>query len=89
MDDDDGGIDCVQLWPEDAFEKAWIAVRLWAAVDKLEPKDRKIIRLRYRDGRSLKTIAKRLGISQSLVEKRLARTLAELRQYLGRRLNGS
>jgi len=50
-----------------------------ALVEELEPRERRIIRLRFYEGMSQSQIGERLGMSQMHVSRLLARTLSRLR----------
>jgi RNA polymerase sigma-70 factor (ECF subfamily) len=57
--------------------------RLEGALAKLKPDYRMPLLLFYFDGRSTRSIAETLGISQAAVQTRLSRARRELRDYLG------
>jgi RNA polymerase sigma-B factor len=52
------------------------------ALEKLDPEDRLIIRLRFRDELSQSEIAGRLGCSQMQVSRRLRKILDELNEWM-------
>ena len=65
----------------DAAERA----ELWKVVDRLKPKYREVIHLRYREGLSCEQIAHILGTRASTVRTRLQRAHRQLETMLGGR----
>jgi RNA polymerase sigma-70 factor (sigma-E family) len=59
-----------------------LRLTLLAALDGLEPLDRAIVVLRYLDDTPTEDVARRLGLSNGAVRKRLVRALRRLRDQL-------
>lgn len=71
-----------ELDPVLATDAAQCIEQLQDAIDELSPKVRATFLLHRRDGLSLEDIGARLGISQPMVKKNLARALLHFRQRL-------
>jgi RNA polymerase sigma-70 factor (ECF subfamily) len=56
---------------------------LHAALDRLDERDRQLVRLRYQEDLTQEAIAKRLGIPEGTVKVRLHRVRDKLRQAMG------
>ncbi|WP_410644261.1 sigma-70 family RNA polymerase sigma factor [Amycolatopsis sp. lyj-346] len=57
-------------------------IALQAAMAKVPPRERAIIRMRFFDDLSQSQIAERIGVSQMQISRLLARTLEQLRQHI-------
>ncbi len=64
------------------FERIGDAARLHAAIDRLNLREKTIIRWRYYEEMSQSEVAKRLGISQMHVSRLERRAIANMRRYL-------
>lgn len=65
--------------PEGWLDRKRMADALWGAVDELEPGQRDVLHLYYREGRSVAEVARQLGLTAPAVRKRLSRGRAHLR----------
>jgi RNA polymerase sigma factor for flagellar operon FliA len=77
MADEDPSID-----PDAVAEKAMVKTRLEEALDTLPDRERAIVRLYYLKSRSLKSIGRRLGISESRASQLRHRAIRRLRVAL-------
>ena len=69
---------------EGSFQEAAEArVTLAPAVDRLGPRDRRILQLRFRDGLTQREIATEIGVTQMQVSRLLARIFRDLRNGIG------
>ena len=71
-----------QRWVEFFIEKTRLIDRLRVEMAALGEPCRRILHAFYQEGESCKEIAKRLGISQSVVKTRLHRSRVQLRKAL-------
>jgi RNA polymerase sigma factor (sigma-70 family) len=77
-----------EAWDEDdSAEEHWraIAPLLDDAVAQLAASDRRIILLRFFEGRSLAEVGETVGISADAARKRIERAIGKLRRYFARR----
>jgi RNA polymerase sigma factor (sigma-70 family) len=82
--DGEGGLVDPTADPERAAADREQVAALRAAIDRLEPRERLLVRLRYVEELPLAEIARLTGLSgASQVERQLQRSLAELRAMLG------
>ncbi len=65
---------------EEAEDRSSIWASLWAAIDKLPEKRRKILLLNKRDGMTYSEIALELGISENTVHSQITKALKALRK---------
>ncbi len=77
MADDDPSID-----PDSVAEKAMVKAKLGEALDTLPDREKTIVRLYYLESRSLKSIGKSLGISESRASQLRHRAIRRLRTAL-------
>lgn len=68
--------------PDEAAVANDLAVRLYAAVEELEPDLRATVHLRHYQGLSLEETAEALGVAESTVKYRLRQALAQLQRRL-------
>jgi RNA polymerase sigma-B factor len=68
---------------DDDLRRAELRAALGPALASLEPRERTILVLRFRDNLVQSQIAERIGVSQMHVSRLLARALGKLRQRLG------
>jgi len=78
-EDDDPGIELTTS--EEGFDMAESATLISSLVNRLPPRERDIIRLRYVDELTQAEIGERVGVSQMHVSRLLARSLARLRSW--------
>jgi RNA polymerase sigma factor for flagellar operon FliA len=81
MADDDPSVD-----PDAMMEKTVVRSRLREALDTLPERERKIVRLYYLESKSLKSIGRALGISESRASQLRHRAIRRLRIALRREL---
>jgi len=72
LSDDDAG-----------YEAADARVMLAPALQRLAPRDRMIVKLRFYDGLTQKEVGERIGVTQMQVSRLLSRILRELREEIG------
>lgn len=67
---------------QEDLQDAELAAILWAEVDKLEERQRRIIRAKYKEGRTLADVSKEMGVTPAAVSKRAQAALDNLRESL-------
>lgn len=72
------------LSPETETERESVQKRLHAALDRLPPRAREILRLHFSDGMTHPEIASKLGVTRKIVKRDTARAYAVLRTMLYR-----
>ena len=75
--------DVADVWAQSADEHAEMALRrqtVRAALDRLDPRERELVALKYAGGLSNAEIARVVGVSESNAGTRLHRTLEKLRR---------
>ena len=65
---------------QEDLQNAELATLLWAEVDKLEDRQRRIIKAKYKDGRTLADVSTELGISAQAATNHAKRALDNLRR---------
>ncbi len=75
------GIDTAPL-PDEVLEKAETAQLVRAALDELDDREQKVLRAKYLDDLSARTIAQRMGITEKAVHSLLYRARNSLREKL-------
>lgn len=56
---------------------------VWGVVNQLEPRARRVLRLRFRDGRTLEGVGQELGLTRERVRQLQVAALGELRELMG------
>ncbi|KRA28074.1 MULTISPECIES: sigma-70 family RNA polymerase sigma factor [unclassified Nocardioides] len=81
---DQSGSTIGDLIPADStdFDAAEARVMLWPVIRRLPPRDRKILRLRFFEGRTQQEIGDELGVTQMQVSRLLTRILRDLRRAI-------
>lgn len=64
----------------DKIQKEQLSVLLWNIVDKLPAKQAEVIREKYKNGKTFKEIAEKMGISQSAANQRYREGMQKLRR---------
>jgi RNA polymerase sigma-70 factor (ECF subfamily) len=80
-------VDTVESWEGEEDEQIVSTVEradLHAALQRLSPRDRKLIELRYEEDLTQEAIARRLGVPDGTVKVRLHRVRHRLRKEMGR-----
>lgn len=75
------GVDTAPL-PDEVLEKAETARLVRAAMDELDDREQKVLRTKYLDDLSARTIAQRMGITEKAVHSLLYRARNSLREKL-------
>src|SRR5215213_2369201 len=92
-DSDDEGVDPMEAVGEDdqAFEQSEQRITLATGIQRLPPRERAILHLRFFEGLTQSEIAERVGISQMHVSRLIRNSLARMRRELeaGERAPGS
>lgn len=68
--------------PDDELISAEQSAKVWAAVDRLDAKDREVIRARYWDGASQSQVGERMGTTRTRVYQRERRAIDRLGELL-------